>query len=70
MVSLISIHKALAGLDFSYPILWKLRSISIHKALAGLDRAILDILSAFADISIHKALAGLDEITGEIYTTK
>ena len=34
----ISIHKALAGLDMDYEVIFRNVKISIHKALAGLDR--------------------------------
>ena len=60
--SLISIHKALAGLDhipgylINPPVL-----ISIHKALAGLDTLERRIRKT-KRISIHKALAGLDDL--------
>ena len=57
---MISIHKALAGLD-GIPIsaVEDIIDISIHKALAGLDsERVISTRSSF--ISIHKALAGLD----------
>ena len=58
--TIISIHKALAGLDkLTRPDIQKIKKISIHKALAGLDD-IADALALALYISIHKALAGLD----------
>ena len=56
---MISIHKALAGLDLSQSAGEYRPDISIHKALAGLD---LDVAwkASCGMISIHKALAGLD----------
>ena len=56
---MISIHKALAGLDHRIGDLEKEREISIHKALAGLDPLHWFLLNCYF-ISIHKALAGLD----------
>ena len=58
--SMISIHKALAGLD-GQPHQRRLNyDISIHKALAGLDVvAAIEKDDSFY-ISIHMALAGLD----------
>ena len=59
---MISIHKALAGLDFGPLCQRSIKAISIHKALAGLD-AIASNLHLFGKgISIHKALAGLDSL--------
>ena len=55
----ISIHKALAGLDYDRNDGILHPDISIHKALAGLDATYMPTLCLPA-ISIHKALAGLD----------
>ena len=60
---MISIHKALAGLDDIDVHERIVLYISIHKALAGLDVAVRDCGSEFR-ISIHKALAGLDKAHG------
>ena len=59
-IKIISIHKALASLDFSN--LYRIYTgfyISIHKALASLDENAV-WLTPVAFISIHKALASLD----------
>ena len=55
----ISIHKALASLDFSVWLKAWQRQISIHKALASLDTSTkCELIDT--GISIHKALASLD----------
>ncbi|CUO85833.1 Uncharacterised protein [Enterocloster clostridioformis] len=61
---IISIHKALAGLDKEGTQIGGSLVISIHKALAGLDYCELEEYS-FEAISIHKALAGLDCIMSQ-----
>ena len=59
---MISIHKALAGLDTTVSVArTKANIISIHKALAGLDMSKVKFTTTI-DISIHKALAGLDAL--------
>ena len=56
---MISIHKALAGLDGTWTGIRCGKRISIHKALAGLD-PLTEPQAHPSVISIHKALAGLD----------
>ena len=58
---MISIHKALAGLDLELSEDVFKAEISIHKALAGLDTVQAAAVGE-RTISIHKALAGLDVI--------
>ena len=57
---LISIHKALASLDFLIKVGHINAKISIHKALASLDNKGAALETAEREISIHKALASLD----------
>ena len=66
---LISIHKALAGLDLCSPAFQAVdKTISIHKALAGLDKIAIPDYGP-KRISIHKALAGLDSTMVKISCT-
>ena len=58
-MQMISIHKALAGLDLIKDGTCIVPDISIHKALAGLDKDVT-VKRIAPGISIHKALAGLD----------